>query len=301
MNMVILKESDEVYLKNCGYIKQRQKDMFTVRLRVPCGNVTSEQLIEIGHIAKQFGGGYVHITTRQGVQIPNVNVNDLIAISEKLQFNCTPSGSSGPHVRNIIACPGNHECTSGIIDTYTLGGILDGEFFKEKMPVKMKFAVTGCPNGCAKPQANDFGVMGIIKCSINSEECSGCGICTDTCPDKAIILENNKASIIRDRCKLCGKCVKACPADIITEDFRGYKIFVGGKNGRNPKLGKELIEVTSPQEVVAIFRKIINWSKKNILSRERVGDCIERMGFEKFKDDMLLQEGEYGQNDERKN
>lgn len=291
MSMVVLKEIDEVSLKNSGYIKQRQKDMFTVRLRVPCGNVTSEQLIGIGHIAKQFGGGYVHITTRQGVQIPNVNVNDLDNITEELQFNCTPPGSSGPHVRNIIACPGNHECTSGIIDTYGLGGMLDGEFFKEKMLVKMKFAVTGCPNGCAKPQANDFGVMGIIKCTINSEECSGCGICTDTCPDKAIILKNEKASIIWDRCKLCGKCAKACPSDAISEDFRGYKIFVGGKNGRNPKLGRELIEVTSSHEVVAIFRKIINWSKKNNLSRERVGDCIERIGFEKFKHDMLLQEG----------
>ena len=218
-------------------------------------------------------------------------LNDLDAVSEELQFNCTPPGSFGPHVRNIIACPGNHECKSGIIDTYGLGGILDGEFFEEKMPVKMKFAITGCPNGCAKPQANDLGVMGIIKCTINSQECSGCGICADTCPDKAIILKNEKASIIRDRCKLCGKCAKACPSDVISEDFRGYKIFVGGKNGRNPKLGKELIEVTSPQEVVAIFRKIINWSKKNNLSRERVGDCIERLGFEKFKHDMLLQEG----------
>ena len=165
MSTVVLKELDEVSLKNSGYIKQKQKDMFTVRLRVPCGNVTSEQLIGIGHIAKQFGGGYVHITTRQGVQIPNVNVNDLDDISEELQFNCTPPGSSGPHVRNIIACPGNHECTSGIIDTYSLGGMLDGEFFKEKMLVKIKFAITGCPNGCAKPQANDFGVMGIIKCT----------------------------------------------------------------------------------------------------------------------------------------
>ena len=289
MSKVVLKELDEVSLKNSGYIKQTQADMFTVKLRVPCGNLTSEQLIGVGHIAKQFGGGYVHITTRQGVQIPNVNVNDLDAISEELQFNCTPPGSAGPYVRNITACPGNHECTSGIIDTYALGDILDREFFKEKMPVKMKFAVTGCPNGCAKPQANDFGVMGIIKCTINSEECLGCGICTDACPDKAIILENKKASILWDRCKLCGKCMKACPVDVILEDFRGYKIFVGGKNGRNPKLGKELIEVTSPQEVVAICRKIIDWSKKNNLSRERVGDCIERMGFEKFKHDMLLQ------------
>ena len=77
MSTVVLKEFTQVSLKKSGYIKQRQKDMFTVRLRVPCGNMSSEQIIGIGHIAKQFGGGYVHITTRQGLQIPNVNVNDL--------------------------------------------------------------------------------------------------------------------------------------------------------------------------------------------------------------------------------
>jgi anaerobic sulfite reductase subunit C len=284
-----LKELDAVSLKNFGYMKQRQKDLFTVRLRIPCGNVTWEQLIGIGHIAKEFGRGYVHITTRQGIQIPNVNLNDLDSITEELKLNCTPPGSFGPYVRNIIACPGNLECTYGIIDTYGLGGMLDGEFFDEKMPVKMKFAVTGCPNGCAKPQENDFGVMGILKCAINTDKCSGCGSCSDACPEKAIIVEGEKAKIIWDKCKHCGTCVRACPSCSISEGCKGYKIFVGGKVGRNPKLGREFIEATSPQEVVAVFRKIINWSKKNTLSGERFGECLDRVGFENFKQEILLE------------
>jgi dissimilatory sulfite reductase (desulfoviridin) alpha/beta subunit len=38
---------------------------------------------------------------------------------------------------------------------------------------------------------------------------------------------------------------------------------------------------------VAIFRKIINWSKKNTKTGERFGDCLERVGFEKFGKDIL--------------
>jgi anaerobic sulfite reductase subunit C len=274
-------------LKKSGYIKQKQKDLFVVRLRLPCGNVTSEQLNEISRIAKKYGTGYVHITTRQGIQIPNVDIHNLDAITKELEENGTPPGSCGPRVRNIISCPGNLECSYGIIDTYRLAGILDKEFFGEDMPVKIKFAVTGCPNACAKPQENDFGVMGILKPAIYTNDCTGCGTCTFMCPEKAIIMEDDRAKILWDICNLCGACVGACPSNLISEEWKSYRIIVGGKVGKHPKLGKELTGAKSTQEAVAIFRKIIDWSKKNTNVGERFGDSLDRIGFEKFKKEIL--------------
>ena len=107
------------------------------------------------------------------------------------------------------------------------------------------------------------------------------------CPEKAIVLENDKVKILWDKCNLCGACVGTCPSDLITEEWKGYKIFVGGKIGKHPKLGKELTDAKSPEEAVAIFRKIINWSKKNTKIGERFGDCLERVGFEKFRKDII--------------
>jgi len=282
-----LEKLDVASLKKSGYMKQRQKDLFVVRLRMPCGNVTSEQLAGISRIADKYGTGYVHITTRQGIQIPNVNIHNLDAITRELEDNGTPPGSCGPRIRNIISCPGNVECNYGIIDTYGLGGMLDNEFFGEDMPVKMKFAVTGCPNACAKPQENDLGVMGILKPAIYTEECTGCGTCTFLCPEKAIIMEDDRAKILWDKCELCGACVGACPTDIISEEWRGYRLFVGGKIGKHPKLGRELTDAKSPEEAVAIFRKIIDWSKKNTNIGERFGDCLDRVGFENFRKEIL--------------
>ena len=281
-----LNKLDVATLKKSGYMKQRQKDLFVVRLRMPCGNVTCEQLAGITRIANKYGTGYVHITTRQGLQIPDVDIHNLDVITKELEDNGTPPGSCGPRVRNIISCPGNLECNYGIIDTYGMGGLLDKEFFGEDMPVKIKFAVTGCPNACAKPQENDLGVMGILKPAINIEECTGCGTCTFMCPEKAIVIENDKAKIIWEKCNLCGACVGACPTDLISEVWKGYKIFVGGKIGKHPKLGRELTDVKTSPETIAIFRKIINWSKKNTNVGERFGDCIDRVGFEKFKKDI---------------
>lgn len=281
-----LNKLDVATLKKSGYMKQRQKDLFVVRLRMPCGNVTCEQLAGITRIAKKYGTGYIHITTRQGIQIPNVGIHNLDAITKELEDNGTPPGSCGPRVRNIISCPGNPECNYGLIDTYGMGRLLDKKFFGEDMPVKIKFAVTGCPNACAKPQENDLGVMGILKPAIYTEDCTGCGTCTFMCPEKAIVIEDDKAKIIWDKCNLCGACVGACPTDLITEEWKGYKIFVGGKIGKHPKLGREFVDAKSPQEAVAIFRKIIDWSKKNTSVGERFGDCLDRVGFEKFRKEI---------------
>ncbi len=48
-----------------------------------------------------------------------------------------------------------------------------------------------------------------------------------------------------------------------------------------------MIEAKSPQEAGAIFRKIIDWSKKNTKIGERFGDCLDRVGFEKFREQIL--------------
>ena len=285
-----LEKLDVAALKKSGYMKQRQKDLFVVRLRMPCGNVTCEQLLGISRIAKKYGTGYIHITTRQGMQIPDVDIHNLDAITKELEENGTPPGSCGPRVRNIIACPGSAECNYGVIDTYGLGGMLDKEFFGEDMPVKIKFAVTGCPNACAKPQENDFGVMGVLKPGLYTDDCTACGTCTFMCPEKAFIIEGTKVKILWDKCNLCGACVGACPTDLIFEEWKGYKLFVGGKIGKHPKLGREMAIVKSPEETVAIFRKIIDWSKKNTNVGERFGDCLDRVGFDNFRQQIISKE-----------
>ena len=283
-----LKELDVASLKKSGYMKQRQKDLFAVRLRTPCGNITSEQLVGISSIARKYGSGCIHITTRQGIQIPDINIEDLDIVTEELESNCTPPGSFGSRVRNIVACPGNRECRHGIIDTYSLGILLDNEFFGEDMPVKMKFSIAGCPNACAKPQENDIGVMGVIRPAI-SVECTGCGVCAKICPQKAILIDSGKASILQNRCKLCGYCLGLCPKGLIFEDWRGFKIFIGGKVGRYPTHGREFMDVNTVQETVAVFRKIIDWSKKNTNIGERFGSCLDRLKLKDFSNEVVCQ------------
>ena len=43
-------------LKSGGFIKQTQKDLFTVRLKVPGGRITAEKLVKIAEVAKNTAG-----------------------------------------------------------------------------------------------------------------------------------------------------------------------------------------------------------------------------------------------------
>ncbi|GFP30214.1 hypothetical protein [Candidatus Hakubella thermalkaliphila] len=53
-------------LKAGGLIKQRQPDLFSVRVRALAGNLTAGQLAKLGEISTKYGKGYVHVTMRQG-------------------------------------------------------------------------------------------------------------------------------------------------------------------------------------------------------------------------------------------
>jgi len=51
---------------------------------------------------------------------------------------------------------------------------------------------------------------------VNKEDCTGCGICVDTCPQDAIKIEDDKAVIDAAKCTECGLCRDACPFEAIS-------------------------------------------------------------------------------------
>ena len=68
---------DYATLKKGGFMRQKQKNNFSLRLRVVGGNLTAKQLAKIAEVAENFGDGYVHLTSRQSVEIPFIKVDDV--------------------------------------------------------------------------------------------------------------------------------------------------------------------------------------------------------------------------------
>ena len=68
---------DYATLKKGGFMRQKQKNHFSLRLRVVGGNLTATQLAKIAEVAEKFGDGHVHLTSRQSVEIPFVKLEQI--------------------------------------------------------------------------------------------------------------------------------------------------------------------------------------------------------------------------------
>ena len=75
---------DYAVLKKGGFMRQKQKNNFSLRLRVVGGNLTADQLAKVAEVAEKFGDGHVHLTSRQSVEIPFIKLEDIDAVKAAL-------------------------------------------------------------------------------------------------------------------------------------------------------------------------------------------------------------------------
>lgn len=55
--------------------------------------------------------------------------------------------------------------------------------------------------------------------TIDTDECSGCGICVDICPNSVLDIVGNVACVVNeDSCNECGECMEECPLGAIEVD-----------------------------------------------------------------------------------
>jgi dissimilatory sulfite reductase (desulfoviridin) alpha/beta subunit len=292
-----------------GFITQRIKGMHALRLRIPCGHINTEDLHNIGKIADKYGKGYIALTMRKGIEIPWIRTEELLNAKKELNNEGIVLAGCGPRMRSVFVCMGD-VCPYSSLDVYKLGMEFDKRYFSadnpDIFPHKFKVGITGCTIGCAKPQFNDVGVMGLAKPGIDSEKCTKCGICAEICLEYGSIDDESQAWIIdkssnkeilrfRDElCIYCGDCIRICPASALYTERSGMALFVGGKFGRHPRLGTRIANFLTEDEVFDITEKIMDWYKKNGKRGERLGTAMDRVGLKRFKEDIFY-DGKYSE------
>ncbi|MBP2031264.1 dissimilatory sulfite reductase (desulfoviridin) alpha/beta subunit [Methanohalophilus levihalophilus] len=282
------KEINYDRLKQGGFLRQRQKeDFFSIRLRMVGGQLTSKQLRALADAAEKYGKGEIHITSRQGAEISFVELEEADDMLNELEAAGVHQGTCGPRVRGVIACQGNRVCTHGLVDALGIAEKIDEKYFAKELPSKFKFAVTGCPSSCMKPQENDFGIMGALEPEWIDEKCTRCGLCETICSMDAIKIEDNTFHFYEDKCNLCGDCVAVCPTSAWIESKSGFTLWVGGKVGRRPELAIKLVNIVDEKELFEIIEKTIEFYKENAPAGERFRDTIDRVGLDKYKEAVL--------------
>ncbi|WP_421976728.1 HEPN domain-containing protein [Roseivirga seohaensis] len=89
-----------------GVYGQRQPGVQMVRIKLPYGKVTSNQLIKIAEVSDKYATGNLHLTTRQDIQLHFVKMQDSPALWAELEEEqITLRGACGNTVRNVTASP----------------------------------------------------------------------------------------------------------------------------------------------------------------------------------------------------
>lgn len=55
-----------------------------MRLKTIGGQLQADKLLKIYEIAKKYGQNYIHITSRQSIEIPHIKLEDIETIKEEL-------------------------------------------------------------------------------------------------------------------------------------------------------------------------------------------------------------------------
>ncbi len=266
-------------LKSGGLIKQRQKDMFTVRLRCPGGRVPLSKLEKIVEVAKKYAGDYVHLSFRQSIELPYVDYHKFKFIYEELGGAGQKVASCGPRIRVPTACSGCEYNPNGLMDTQKMVRLVDEKYFGQGMPHKFKISFSGCPIDCARTNENDLGFQGAVRPEWDEETCTGCRICSKACREGAIEsdVETGRPIYDPERCLYCGDCIRACPTDSWQEKIKGWIVRIGGRHGRHPISGHKIAEFISDEDVSGFIESVTKWYEENgkEYGRTRIGVILQ--------------------------
>ncbi len=157
-NHAALQDTNDRFLANI------QRDgTYSVVPRVAAGEITPDQLIALGRVAKKYSL-YTKITGGQRVDMFGARVEQLPHIWKELVDAGFESGHAyGKALRTVKSCVGSTWCRYGVQDSVGLALRLENRYKGLRSPHKLKGAVSGCARECAEAQGKDFGVIATEK------------------------------------------------------------------------------------------------------------------------------------------
>ena len=151
-----------------GIYEQRKNQHYMLRLRCAGGLVTPEQLAKIAFVGHQLSTSHLHVTTRQEIQIHNVDIEDAIPALKKLgKVGISSAGGGGNTVRNMMVDDRSGLTADEEFDVYPYVEELTSRLIAEKdsftMPRKYKVAIDTSVATANYSYIADLGLQARIK------------------------------------------------------------------------------------------------------------------------------------------
>jgi sulfite reductase (ferredoxin) len=147
-----------------GVYEQRKDGAFMLRVRFPAGGVLPRQMRTLAGVSRRYGSGVLHVTTRQDIQVHNVELEGIHpALVELYGAGLSTKGGGGNTVRNITACYDAGVCPEEAFDVtpyaIALTEFLLADPLSYQLPRKYKIAFSGCAKDCAGATVSDVGFI----------------------------------------------------------------------------------------------------------------------------------------------
>ncbi|MCK5683673.1 4Fe-4S dicluster domain-containing protein, partial [bacterium] len=155
-------------------------------------------------------------------------------------------------------------------------------FLKKNVKEDLKFhhefriSLSDCPNACSRPQIVDIGIIGSVMPGLSDEPCTLCNSCVEACAENAICLDEKNIRPVIDykKCLMCAKCIKVCPSSTIKKKTEGFRIMLGGRLGRRPRLAMEVPGIHNHKQIIEIVKKCLKFYKTNSLNGQRFSHLL---------------------------
>jgi dissimilatory sulfite reductase (desulfoviridin) alpha/beta subunit len=245
----------------------------------PIRQLTAEQIGIIADIAEKYGSGSVHVTSRQTIEIPDVELSSIDEIKELINDSGLYTGSSDRYIRNVMAC--SRWCLYNASPLSDLAARINRKYQTRELPGKTIISLSGCDFSCVRSRTSDIGVIARTEIKLTDQKCKQCSLCIKEplgCQVDAITLTDEGIQIDTERCVRCGFCTKICKPGTIAVNLNSYDIFLGGKGGVRPREAEFFMNVQSEDELVREIDAVLDAYVAVAGENERIGDVIGRLG-----------------------
>ncbi|MBF0520831.1 MAG: dissimilatory-type sulfite reductase subunit beta [Nitrospirae bacterium] len=283
------------------HVSESGDKIYTVRVASP-RLIATTTIREYCEVAKKHSDGFLRFTSRNNVEFFATTEEKAKALMADLTSRGYMMGGIGPRISNIVHTQGWVHCHSAATDASGLVKALMDEFHEyfttKELQNRVRLAVACCVNMCGAVHCSDIALVGVHKTPprIDHENLKNACEVPSTigaCPTSAISPDPSKKSvkIKLEKCMYCGNCYSVCPAMPIADaENDGVAIVIGGKvsNLRSAPKFSRLAVPWIPNEpprwpkVVAAVKTILNAYIKGAKKHERVGEWVDRIGWESF-------------------
>ena len=159
----------QLYRLSRGTYGQRQEDNQMMRIKLPYGGITAEQMDALAEVSEKFSGLHrVHITTRENFQFHFINLDDAAEVMRIIgRVGLTTREACAHTVRNITGCPYAGIAPEEVFDTTpwltAYGRHMLRNPICQRLPRKFKTSFSNCANDCVGSNFHDLGFIAKIR------------------------------------------------------------------------------------------------------------------------------------------